>query len=81
MTMFCFLMIYVIGYISYILCHYKRIGKIEKSIEGVGTTYYRVTIWWIMLEAFLWFLWFYVLFVSKIVLPDATKEDYENQIK
>ena len=74
-------MIYIIGYISYILYNYKRIGKIEESVEAEGIpSYMRVTIWWLMLEALLWFVWL-IFYVSDIIRPNATKEDYENQLK
>lgn len=82
MIMFCFLLIYIIGYISYILYNLDRIGKIEESVEAGGiTTYFKVTIWWLMLEALLWFVWFFIFYVSDIIRPNATKEEYENQIK
>lgn len=79
--MFCFLLIYIIGYLSYILYNLDRIGKIEESVEAEGiTSYFRVTIWWLMLEAIIWFVGL-IFYVSDIIRPNATKEDYENQIK
>lgn len=75
------LLIYIIGYIGYIIFNLNRIGKIEESVEAEGiTSYFRVTIWWLMLESILWFVWV-IFYVSDIIRPNATKEDYENQIK
>lgn len=78
--MFYFLLIYVIGYIGYILYNCKRIGKIEESVEAEGIdSYFKVTIWWLMLEAILWFMWFFMFFLMDKIRPNATKEEYENQ--
>lgn len=76
------LVTYIIGYIGYIIFNRNRIGKIEETIEAEDITdYFRVTVWWLMLEAILWFMWFFIFYVSDIIRPDATKEEYENQIK
>ena len=74
------LLIYVIGWVGYILFNLRRIGRVEESIgpEGIDV-YFKVTIWWIMMEAILWFVWFSVFIFCNIIRPEATKEEYDKQ--
>ena len=71
-----FLLIYFIGYVGYFLFNLKRVGKIEE--EGFDS-YFKVTIWWIMIESILWFVLTAVSVFCNIIRPSATEEEYNKQ--
>lgn len=75
------LIIYAIGWVVYILFNLRRVGRVEESIgpEGVDE-YFKVTIWWLMVEALLWFMWF-IMFIFSKIRPESTKEEYDKQQK
>ena len=75
-----FLLVYFIGYVGYFLFNLKRVGKIEETIEEGGfDSYFKVTVWWIMIESILWFMFIAVSIFCNIIRPSATEEEYNKQ--